>query len=65
VRAGSTDLPDGIAGHVPELGRMPSGCPFHPRCGFVRDTCRDTEPLPEPVQPGHTVRCHAWREVLV
>jgi oligopeptide/dipeptide ABC transporter ATP-binding protein len=33
-----------IEGNVPDLGRLPAGCPFHPRCPDVRPECRDREP---------------------
>ncbi len=34
----------GIAGSPPNLGSLPSGCRFHPRCGEVIDRCRDESP---------------------
>ena len=36
----------------------PSGCPFHPRCPYVRERCRTEEPL---LDLG--VACHFWREI--
>ncbi|MEU6698003.1 ABC transporter ATP-binding protein [Pseudonocardia sp. NPDC046786] len=33
-----------IRGLPPTLTRIPSGCPFHPRCPRVRDVCRETDP---------------------
>jgi oligopeptide/dipeptide ABC transporter ATP-binding protein len=35
-----------IPGQPPLPGRLPSGCPFHPRCPAAIDICRDTEPGP-------------------
>ena len=51
-----------IPGTPPSLIRVPSGCPFHPRCRYTHLTggrC-DTEvpPLRETVTPGHTAACH-------
>jgi peptide/nickel transport system permease protein len=33
-----------IRGRVPMLGRMPSGCRFHPRCPYAAETCYSTIP---------------------
>ncbi|HTC79973.1 MAG TPA: oligopeptide/dipeptide ABC transporter ATP-binding protein, partial [Acidimicrobiia bacterium] len=33
-----------IAGAPPSLARIPSGCPFHPRCPYVIDRCRSERP---------------------
>ncbi|GAB2601585.1 ABC transporter ATP-binding protein [Pseudactinotalea suaedae] len=41
----------GIPGTPPDLRRLPSGCPFHPRCPVAVDACSTTPPplvsLPE------------------
>jgi peptide/nickel transport system ATP-binding protein len=34
----------GIPGSPPDLRSLPSGCVFHPRCGFAFDRCRSEEP---------------------
>ena len=50
-----------ITGTPPSLINVPSGCPFHPRCGYAaRNNGRSEEVRPElaPVEPGHTVACH-------
>jgi oligopeptide/dipeptide ABC transporter ATP-binding protein len=39
----SPPLPAPI-GEPPDLRKLPSGCKFHPRCPFVTQKCRDTEP---------------------
>ncbi len=41
-REGQRLLP--IAGQPPSLINPPPGCPFHPRCAFVMDKCRDQVP---------------------
>jgi peptide/nickel transport system ATP-binding protein len=48
-----------IEGRPPSLISRPSGCHFHPRCPYVRDAHRKTEPRLEPVEgePGHDVAC--------
>ena len=37
---------EGIPGSPPDLRNMPSGCPFHPRCGYAFDRCRADPPPP-------------------
>ena len=37
---------EGIPGSPPDLRNMPSGCPFHPRCGYAFDRCRSDPPPP-------------------
>jgi peptide/nickel transport system ATP-binding protein/oligopeptide transport system ATP-binding protein len=47
-----------IPGLPPAPGRMPSGCPFHPRCPFAIGACREQAPAPRQVGDDHVVRCH-------
>jgi len=47
-----------IAGEPPDLGRLPAGCPFHPRCDAALDVCRTGEPPPVlTLTQGRQVRC--------
>ena len=50
-----------IKGTPPSLINVPSGCPFHPRCGYADLTgglaATEVPPLRE-VDPGHLVACH-------
>jgi peptide/nickel transport system ATP-binding protein len=47
-----------IAGEPPDLGRLPAGCPFHPRCDAALDLCRTGEPPPVfTLAQGRQVRC--------
>ena len=41
-----------IPGLPPLPGRLPSGCPFHPRCPYRREACTHDEPPLEPVTRG-------------
>jgi peptide/nickel transport system ATP-binding protein len=34
----------GIAGSPPDLRQLPTGCAFHPRCGYVKERCLHDEP---------------------
>jgi oligopeptide transport system ATP-binding protein len=61
-----------IVGQPPNLARIPSGCPFHPRCPRARtgaaaepgrDCVTDLPPL-RLVQPGREAACHYSEEVL-
>jgi oligopeptide/dipeptide ABC transporter ATP-binding protein len=52
----------GIPGSVPNPGRLPPGCTFHPRCPACKAPCRATEPPAEDVTAGHWVKCHYWNE---
>ena len=45
-----------IPGQVPNLTRIPTGCPFHPRCARAQDKCRTVRPLLTEVW-GHNVAC--------
>ncbi|GHS88691.1 ABC transporter ATP-binding protein [Actinomycetota bacterium] len=53
-----------ISGSPPDIGAMPSGCPFHPRCWRAADVCADVEPPEVAVGAGHLSRCHFAQEVF-
>ena len=46
-----------IKGLPPDLGKMPPGCKFHPRCKFRVDRCFTEEPPLAEVDPGQQARC--------
>jgi oligopeptide/dipeptide ABC transporter ATP-binding protein len=54
---GSGFLPESLPGEVPDPGRPPSGCRFHPRCPHAFDRCRREEPPLEQLAPGRTAAC--------
>ena len=41
-----------IDGLPPDLTRLPSGCPFAPRCAWAIDRCLEEDPALVPVTPG-------------
>jgi len=54
---------DAIEGTVPSLYRLPTGCPFHPRCPrCMGGVCDRVFPEPVEVSPGHSVSCHLYAE---
>ncbi len=58
---------NGITGSPPDLRALPSGCPFHPRCPYVRPTCATRIPklVPSPIRsdsPGRLVSCLLYSE---
>ncbi len=46
-----------IAGQVPQLGAMPAGCRFHPRCPSAMARCRDERPATTQVVSAREVAC--------
>jgi peptide/nickel transport system ATP-binding protein len=52
-----------IPGSMPSLNRIPTGCPFNPRCPFVEDQCY--REMPDYVRSGNVdVACHVVREMI-
>ncbi|MCG7200763.1 ABC transporter ATP-binding protein [Marinobacter pelagius] len=46
-----------IPGSMPSLKNVPSGCPFHPRCNFATEQCKQS--MPEYVRSGNVdVACY-------
>jgi oligopeptide transport system ATP-binding protein len=54
-----------IRGLPPSLTKVPPGCPFNPRCRYVRpEVCTADPPPPRyEVAPGRGSACHFWQEV--
>jgi oligopeptide/dipeptide ABC transporter ATP-binding protein len=48
-----------IPGASPNPANPPTGCPFHPRCGFVVAECVGTQPDFKPFAPHRSAAC--WR----
>lgn len=47
-----------LQGEVPSPLHAPSGCPFHPRCRYATEECRQTSPKLKDMGNGHMVACH-------
>ncbi|WP_445500262.1 ABC transporter ATP-binding protein [Microvirga sp. G4-2] len=52
-----------IAGSVPSLVHLPTGCSFAPRCPLVIDACRAGVPPLYDTGDGRKSRCIRWQEV--
>ncbi len=48
---------EAIAGLPPDLGHLPTGCAFHPRCPLASDRCRREEPPVVAVSAEHRAAC--------
>ncbi|MCK4757690.1 MAG: ABC transporter ATP-binding protein, partial [Thermoplasmata archaeon] len=47
-----------IKGDLPSALNIPSGCPFHPRCLYAKDICKEKKPDVKEHETGHFVQCH-------
>lgn len=50
-----------LQGEVPSPIHAPTGCPFHPRCAYATEICKQRKPLLLPYGEGHEVACHLVR----
>ena len=46
-----------VPGSPPSLIDLPTGCPFHPRCAWAMDICREQMPDMIPLTANHKVAC--------
>jgi oligopeptide/dipeptide ABC transporter ATP-binding protein len=51
-----------IPGSVPDPVHLPSGCPFHPRCKYVMEVCKQEVPELKEVNKGHKASCLLYEE---
>jgi oligopeptide/dipeptide ABC transporter ATP-binding protein len=49
---------EAIPGQPPLPDRLPSGCPFHPRCAYAAAVCAEREPELEGVIDDRAAACH-------
>lgn len=52
-----------LKGDVPSPISMPKGCPFHPRCKYAKDICRNVEPAYESYRDECFAACHFINEM--
>lgn len=51
------------AGEVPDLGNLPTGCTFHPRCKYAIDRCKAEVPELRSIGNGRLASCHRAEEL--
>jgi oligopeptide/dipeptide ABC transporter ATP-binding protein len=56
-RAGQRAPLPQISGQMPDLARLPEGCPFQPRCSSVREACGGVSMELIPVSANHLTAC--------
>lgn len=54
---------DSIPGTVPNMLKMPSGCPFHPRCPYADESCTHIHPELATASDNHSIRCLKMEEI--
>ncbi|MCL4447125.1 MAG: ABC transporter ATP-binding protein [Candidatus Thermoplasmatota archaeon] len=47
-------------GEISGTLNIPKGCSFHPRCPFVMDNCKITDPVLTEVKRDHICSCHLY-----
>ncbi len=52
----------GIPGLAPSILRLPSGCPFHPRCPSAMEICTTKIPEIQTLPDGRSVACHLFTD---
>ena len=59
---GETEWLESIEGQIPDVTEKIDGCRFGPRCAFVRDVCRTSEPALTPRGDNREARCWGTAE---
>jgi peptide/nickel transport system ATP-binding protein/oligopeptide transport system ATP-binding protein len=52
-----------LEGDIPSAMNPPSGCRFHTRCRFARESCRHDVPVLADDGTGHATACPWWPEL--
>lgn len=52
-----------LKGEVANPANRPSGCPFHPRCRYAQDVCKEQVPALQQIAPDHFAACHFASEL--
>ena len=52
-----------LPGEVANAANIPSGCCFHPRCGYCEERCKTETPGWQEISFGHYVACHRADEL--
>jgi peptide/nickel transport system ATP-binding protein len=54
-----------LSGDIADPANLPSGCPFHPRCKYVQDVCRESKPELQDDGSGRFIRCHCYKDLVL
>ena len=52
-----------LSGEIPSPLNAPSGCPFHTRCPYAAEECKQSMPEFKEVETGRFVACHRLAEI--
>ncbi len=52
-----------LTGEIPSPLNAPPGCPFHTRCPYAKEACRESMPEFKEVAKGHFAACHFISEI--
>lgn len=52
-----------LSGEIPSPLNAPSGCPFHTRCPYAAEECKQSMPEFKEVESGRFVACHRLAEI--
>ena len=52
-----------LTGEIPSPLNAPPGCPFHTRCPYAKDSCKESMPVFDEIETGHFVACHRVKEI--
>ena len=52
-----------LIGEIPSPLNAPSGCPFHTRCPYATDACKEAMPELRELEAGRFVACHRVEEI--
>jgi peptide/nickel transport system ATP-binding protein len=52
-----------LSGELPNPANPPTGCYFHPRCGYAQEVCARQAPALSELSPMHFVACHLAAEL--
>ena len=55
--------PVALSGEIPSPVNPPEGCPFHPRCPYASELCRQQDPPLANVSEEHLAACHHSEQV--
>ena len=61
-RFGDKSVRESAPGNPPSLSDIPNGCPFHPRCPYVQEICRQQMPRTIMLNINHKVACWLFDE---